>query len=157
MEPFQSWFGREAFDYETRSIDVRDGVIHWNKRLPSLARTMGTIGLAPEFGDPHRVDKVLVGKYRHPGDRSQLIPCFSQLRLTAVCSISVTRTCIKGRCSRLRSCMKGIDRRVLSLVTQRSFSDLSANETKGACVLPSRPRPASRSAGRIHISEFRCP
>ena len=32
---------------------------------------------------------------------------------------------------------------------------LSANEIKGACVLPSRPRPACRSTGRIHISDFR--
>ncbi len=32
----------------------------------------------------------------------------------------------------------------------------SANEAKGARVLPSRPRPASRSVGRIHIlSDFR--
>ena len=31
--------------------------------------------------------------------------------------------------------------------------NLAANEIKGACVLPSRPRPASRSTGRIHISE----
>jgi hypothetical protein len=26
---------------------------------------------------------------------------------------------------------------------------------KAACVLPSRPRPTSRSTGRIHISDFR--
>ena len=33
--------------------------------------------------------------------------------------------------------------------------DMSANEIKGACVFPSRPRPARRSTGRIHISDFR--
>src|SRR5215472_11008375 len=27
--------------------------------------------------------------------------------------------------------------------------------SKGACVLPSRPRPTRRSTGRIHISDFR--
>ena len=30
---------------------------------------------------------------------------------------------------------------------------LSGNEINGACVFPSRPRPASRSIGRIHISD----
>jgi hypothetical protein len=35
------------------------------------------------------------------------------------------------------------------------LENLSANEAKGACVYPSRPRPASRSTGRIHISDFR--
>jgi len=31
------------------------------------------------------------------------------------------------------------------MVTQTLWADLSANETKRACVLPSRPRPACRS------------
>lgn len=30
----------------------------------------------------------------------------------------------------------------------------SANEAKGARVLPSRPRPVSRSVGRIHMSDY---
>ena len=59
--------------------------------------------------------------------------------------------------SRMRNCMERIDRRALSLVAQMVAHDLSANETKGACVFPSRPRPACRSTGRIHISDFRYP
>src|SRR5215469_18893681 len=38
---------------------------------------------------------------------------------------------------------------------KRLPGSLAGNEIKGACVLPSRPRPASRSPGRIHISDFR--
>ena len=51
--------------------------------------------------------------------------------------------------------MERIDRRTLNLVPTWLLGSLSANEIKGACVLPSRPRPARRSTGRIHISDFR--
>ena len=37
----------------------------------------------------------------------------------------------------------------------RLLANLSENEINGACVLPSWPRPASRSTGRIQISDFR--
>ncbi len=37
------------------------------------------------------------------------------------------------------------------------LENLSANEAKSACVSPSGPRPTSRSTGRIHISDLRCP
>ena len=41
--------------------------------------------------------------------------------------------------------MERIKRRALSLVAQMAPSSLSANEAKGVSVLPSRPRPTSRS------------
>ena len=51
--------------------------------------------------------------------------------------------------------MERIDRRTLNLMPYWLLGGLSANEIKDACVFPSRPRPARRSTGRIHISDFR--
>ena len=52
--------------------------------------------------------------------------------------------------------MERIDRRAPNLATLMAAPrGLSANEIKGACVFPSRPRPARRSTGRIQISDFR--
>jgi hypothetical protein len=52
--------------------------------------------------------------------------------------------------------MERIDRRAPNLATLMAAPrGLSANEIKGACVFPSRPRPTRRSTGRIHISDFR--
>jgi len=46
--------------------------------------------------------------------------------------------------------MERIDRRTQNLATQMAAHHLSANEIKGACVLPSRPRPrADQQAGYI--------
>src|SRR5680860_277301 len=53
--------------------------------------------------------------------------------------------------------MERIKIRPQSLVTLMAYISLSANETTGACVLPSRPRPACRLTGRIHISDSRHP
>lgn len=41
--------------------------------------------------------------------------------------------------------MERTKKRTQSLMTQMVRMNLSANETNGACVFPSRPRPASRS------------
>ena len=55
--------------------------------------------------------------------------------------------------------------RKISLVMSAAFlascdlydRNLRVMNSKGACESPSRPRPASRQVGRIHISEFRNP
>jgi hypothetical protein len=52
--------------------------------------------------------------------------------------------------------ISGLRARLLPMSRHTGLLDsLPANEIKGACVFPSRPRPTCRSTGRIHISDFR--